>query len=183
MYALIFFLYSIIENPVYVLPVEILSGIAFALFYSGAISYANLLTPAGAEGTFQGVVETAMTGIGLFYEYSGHFNIQIFISVIDIIIWHFVVFYRFYWFSVGYNITYNRLSLYIVLTRNRFVLGSPVGSIIGGYMFKIIGSISSFKILSVLVLLTCIVQIIVNQMIDRFSKNRNIKTIPCRGQP
>jgi len=179
-YALIFFLYSIIENPIYVLPIEILSGIAFALFYSGAISYANLLTPAGAEGTFQGVVGTAMTGIGLSYEYSGHFNI---LSVIHIIIWYFVVFYRFYRFSVGYNITYNKLSLYIVLTRNRFVLGSPVGSFIGGYMFKIIGSISSFKILSVLVLITCIVQIIVNQMIDRFSKKRNIKTIPCRGQP
>jgi MFS family permease len=123
-YALIFFLFSIIENPVYVLPVEILSGIAFALFYSGAISYAHLLTPAGAEGTFQGVIGTALTGIG-----------------------------------------------------------NSVGSFVGGYMFKIIGSISSFKILSVFVLITCIVQIIVNQMIDRFSKNINIKTTPCRGQP
>jgi len=72
-YALIFFLLSIIENPVYVLPVEILSGVAFALFYSGAISYAHLSTPAGAEGTFQGVVGTALTGIGWSYDF--HFNI------------------------------------------------------------------------------------------------------------
>eukprot|EP00102_Acyrthosiphon_pisum_P007046 XP_003241276.1 PREDICTED: uncharacterized protein LOC100573501 [Acyrthosiphon pisum] len=123
-YALIFFLFSIIENPVYVLPVEILSGVAFALFYSGAISYAHFSTPAGAEGTFQGVVGTALTGIG-----------------------------------------------------------TPIGSFVGGYMFQIIGSISSFKLLSVLVLITCIVQIIVNLMINRFSKNRNIKTTSHRGQP
>ncbi|CAI6371832.1 unnamed protein product [Macrosiphum euphorbiae] len=123
-YALIFFLFSIIKNPVYVLPVEILSGVGFALFYSGAISYAHLSAPVGAEGTFQGIVGTALTGIG-----------------------------------------------------------TPIGSLIGGYMFQIIGSISSFKLLSVLVLITCIVQIIVNQMINRFSKNINIKTTSRRCQP
>lgn len=64
-YALMFFLFSIIKNPVYILPVEILNGITFALFYSGAISYANFSTPAGAEGTFQGVIGTALTGLGL----------------------------------------------------------------------------------------------------------------------
>lgn len=70
-YATIFFLFSIIENPVYVLPVEILSGVAFALIYCGAISYADLSTPAGAEGTFQGVVGTALMGIGSSYNYCG----------------------------------------------------------------------------------------------------------------
>jgi len=72
-----FFLFSIIKNPVYILPVEILNGVTFALFYSGAISYANLSTPAGAEGTFQGVIGTALTGLGLsfniFYKYSDQF--------------------------------------------------------------------------------------------------------------
>jgi len=72
--------------------------------------------------------------------------------------------------------------LVIVSKRNRFVLGTPVGSLVGGYMFQIIGSISSFKLLSVLVLITCIVQIIVNQMINRFSKNKNIKTTSRRDQ-
>jgi len=81
-YALIFFLFSIIENPDYVLSVEILSGIAFALFYSEAISYAHLLTPAGAKGTFQGVVGTALTGIKFSYEYFGHFNILYIIHII-----------------------------------------------------------------------------------------------------
>ncbi|CAH1726834.1 unnamed protein product [Aphis gossypii] len=123
-YALMFFLFSIIKNPVYILPVEILNGITFALFYSGAISYANFSTPAGAEGTFQGVIGTALTG-----------------------------------------------------------LGTPIGSLIGGYMFKIIGSIASFKILSALAIVTCIIQIIVTRMINRFSKNININsTTSCRCQ-
>jgi len=72
--------------------------------------------------------------------------------------------------------------LVIVLKQNRFVLGTPIGSLVGGYMFQIIGSISSFKLLSVLLLITCIVQIIVNQVINRFSKNINIKTTSLRGQ-
>jgi len=72
---------------------------------------------------------------------------------------------------------------HLVIVSNHFVLGTPIGSLVGGYMFQIIGSISAFKLLSVLVLITCVVQIIVNQMINRFSKNTNIKTTSCRGQP
>lgn len=63
-YALMFFPFSIIKNPVYILSVEILNGITFALLYSGAILYANFSTLAGAEGTFQGVIGTALTGLG-----------------------------------------------------------------------------------------------------------------------
>jgi len=73
--------------------------------------------------------------------------------------------------------------LVIVSKRNCFILGTPIGSLVGGYMFQTIGSISSFKLLSVLVLITGIVQIVVNHMINRFSKNRNIKTTSCRSQP
>lgn len=65
-----FFLYSVIKNPVWVLPVELLNGITFALAYSAAISYAAHLAPVGVEGTFQGIVGTASLGIGLdlFYQ-------------------------------------------------------------------------------------------------------------------
>jgi len=63
-FTFIFSLYTIIENPLWALPVELLNGITFALSYSAAISYASLITPAGAEGTLQGVVGTAYTGIG-----------------------------------------------------------------------------------------------------------------------
>lgn len=42
-------------------------------------------------------------------------------------------------------------------------------------MFKNIGSINSFKILSVIALITCITQICVNRLINRFNKNEAAK--------
>ncbi|XP_016658380.1 major facilitator superfamily domain-containing protein 6 isoform X2 [Acyrthosiphon pisum] len=62
-FTCIFSMYTIIENPLWALPVELLNGITFGMSYSAAISYAALITPAGAEGTLQGVVGTAYTGI------------------------------------------------------------------------------------------------------------------------
>lgn len=64
-FAVRFFLYSIIENPIWVLPVEFLNGITFALAYSAAILYAAQLAPPGAEGTLQGLVGLTYNGIGL----------------------------------------------------------------------------------------------------------------------
>jgi len=56
------------------------------------------------------------------------------------------------------------------------VLGAPIGSIVGGYMFKHIGSIASFKLLSVVSFFTCVIQIIVNYILRRLSKNDDIKS-------
>jgi len=64
-FAARFFLYSIIANPVYVLPVEMFNGLTYALAYSAATSYAAVLAPTGAEGTLQGVVGTAFLEIGM----------------------------------------------------------------------------------------------------------------------
>ncbi|CAI6363529.1 unnamed protein product [Macrosiphum euphorbiae] len=111
-----FFLYSIITNPVWVLPVEVLNGITYALAYSAVISYAAELAPVGAEGTLQGIVGTASEGIGV-----------------------------------------------------------PIGSFIGGYLFKRFGSISSFSIFSYIAFAVCVIQTIANQLITRFSKNDIIK--------
>ncbi|XP_016658375.1 major facilitator superfamily domain-containing protein 6-A isoform X2 [Acyrthosiphon pisum] len=116
-FTCIFSLYTIIENPLWALPVELLNGITFAMSYSAAISYAALIAPAGAEGTLQGVVGTAYMGIG-----------------------------------------------------------APIGSIVGGYMFKHIGSIATFKLLSVVAFFTCAVQIIVNYILRRLSKNDDINS-------
>lgn len=44
-------------------------------------------------------------------------------------------------------------------------------------MFKNIGSIASFKILSVVTLVACITQIAVNYLINRLSKNEDHKDI------
>ncbi|XP_015372474.1 PREDICTED: uncharacterized protein LOC107167801 [Diuraphis noxia] len=117
-FTCIFSVYTIIENPLWALPVELMNGITFALSYSAAISYAALIAPTGAEGTLQGVVGTAYTGIG-----------------------------------------------------------APIGSFVGGYMFKHIGSIASFKLLSVVAFFTCVIQIIVNYILKRLSKNEDVKDI------
>jgi len=65
-FAVRFLLYSIITNPVWVLPVETLNGVTFALAYSSAASYAAQLAPAGSEGTLQGLLGTAMMGLGTY---------------------------------------------------------------------------------------------------------------------
>lgn len=55
------------------------------------------------------------------------------------------------------------------------VLGAPIGSFIGGYMFKSIGSIASFKIFGVIAFITCIIQFVFNYLMNRLSKNEDIK--------
>ncbi|XP_025199984.1 major facilitator superfamily domain-containing protein 6-like [Melanaphis sacchari] len=117
-FTCIFSMYTIIKNPLWTLPVELLNGLTFALSYSAAISYAAIITPTGAEGTLQGIVGTAYTGIG-----------------------------------------------------------APIGSFVGGYMFKHSGSIDSFKLLSVIVFFTCVIQIIVNYLINRLTINEDAKDI------
>lgn len=54
-----------------------------------------------------------------------------------------------------------------------FFSGAPAGGFVGGYMFKNIGSIASFKILSLMAFITCVIQITVNFTINRFSKNKD----------
>lgn len=59
-----FFLYSVIRNPILVLPVELTNGVTFALTYSALVSYADHIAPDSAEGTLQGIVGAAFLGIG-----------------------------------------------------------------------------------------------------------------------
>jgi hypothetical protein len=60
----IFSSYSLITNPLWALPIEVLNGMSYALSISAVISYAAHVSPVGAEGTLQGVVGMALTGIG-----------------------------------------------------------------------------------------------------------------------
>lgn len=64
-FTIIFGLYTIIENPVWILPIEILNGSVFGLTFAAAMSYAALVSPAGAEGFLVGIVGMLMSGIGL----------------------------------------------------------------------------------------------------------------------
>jgi len=49
-----------------------------------------------------------------------------------------------------------------------------MGSFLGGYVFDRYGSIVSFNILSGAALVIYVIQITVNQLINRFSKNENV---------
>lgn len=48
-----FILYSILVDPWYVLPIELLNGITFGLFYATMTSYASIVAPSGTESTIQ----------------------------------------------------------------------------------------------------------------------------------
>jgi len=71
----------------------------------------------------------------------------------------------------------NELDSYniILMTLIGYVLGAPIGSFVGGYMFKHIGSIDSFKLLSVVAFFTCVTQITVNYLINRLTINEDVK--------
>lgn len=48
-----FLLYSILSNPWWVLPIEMLNGITFGIFYATMASYASIVAPPGTEATLQ----------------------------------------------------------------------------------------------------------------------------------
>lgn len=48
-----FFCYSLLTNPWYVLPVELLNGVTFGVFYATMASYASIVAPPGTEATMQ----------------------------------------------------------------------------------------------------------------------------------
>jgi len=49
---------------VWVLPVELLSGLGFALPYSAMTAYASVLAPEGLKSTVQGLFSTVFQGVG-----------------------------------------------------------------------------------------------------------------------
>lgn len=60
-----FILYSILPNPWWVLPIEVLQC-SVALTFATMGSYANVVAPPGAEATVQGLVGAIFEGIGSF---------------------------------------------------------------------------------------------------------------------
>ncbi|XP_052752558.1 major facilitator superfamily domain-containing protein 6-like [Galleria mellonella] len=59
-----FLLYSILTNPWWALPIEILQGITYGMIYPIMTCYANAVAPAGAETTVQGLVGAVFEGVG-----------------------------------------------------------------------------------------------------------------------
>lgn len=52
-FSIRFLLYSTLTNPWYVLPIELLNGITFGVFYATMASYASIVAPPGTEATVQ----------------------------------------------------------------------------------------------------------------------------------
>lgn len=63
-YALRFFLYSILTEPWWILPIETLHGITFGMFYATMTTYAKSISPPGAECTVQGLASAMFEGAG-----------------------------------------------------------------------------------------------------------------------
>lgn len=50
------FLYSLLTNPWWVLPIELMQGITFGIFYATMTMYANIVAPNGTAATLQVIV-------------------------------------------------------------------------------------------------------------------------------
>lgn len=48
-------LYYLVVNPWWFLPIELLHGVSYAVAFAGVASYANSVTPEGAEATMQAI--------------------------------------------------------------------------------------------------------------------------------
>lgn len=46
-------LYSILSNPWWVLPIELMQGITFGIFYATMATYASIVAPSGTAATLQ----------------------------------------------------------------------------------------------------------------------------------
>ncbi|XP_073973876.1 sugar baby transporter isoform X3 [Rhodnius prolixus] len=60
-----FLLYSVLTNPWWCLPIELLNGLTFGLFYAAMTSYASIVALPGTESTTQGLVGAVFEGIGV----------------------------------------------------------------------------------------------------------------------
>lgn len=68
-FALRFFAYSILTNPVWVLAIELTNGINFGLAYAVLVSYANVIALPGTESTMIGLVSGVFEGVGKYFIY------------------------------------------------------------------------------------------------------------------
>ncbi|MCE5257880.1 MAG: MFS transporter [Chloroflexi bacterium] len=74
------FLYSIVQSPILVLPVQLFHGLAFSLLWSAGVSFADSLAPSGLSATAQAVFGAVEAGLatacgsllaGLVYDSAG----------------------------------------------------------------------------------------------------------------
>lgn len=76
-----FYLYSIITNPLWFLPIELSNGITFGLLHAVLVSYAKIIAPDNTVTTVVTFVGALFEGVGM---YISVFFIDFFICVNDI---------------------------------------------------------------------------------------------------
>ena len=63
-YVARFLIYAVVQNPWHALPAEVLRGLSFGLFWSGATFYVYNASPKGLTATFLGILNAVYNGIG-----------------------------------------------------------------------------------------------------------------------
>ncbi|MHB9032719.1 MAG: MFS transporter [Anaerolineae bacterium] len=56
-------LYSLVKQPIWVLPIQLFHGLAFSLLWSAAVTYADSLAPAGFSASAQAVFGAVQSGL------------------------------------------------------------------------------------------------------------------------
>ncbi|KAF6209443.1 hypothetical protein GE061_015190 [Apolygus lucorum] len=64
-FGLRFCLFYFIPNPWWLLPIEVLNGITYAIFNVTSATYANKIAPPGTQATVQGIVAGSFEGLGI----------------------------------------------------------------------------------------------------------------------
>lgn len=59
-----FYLYSIITNPIWILPVELTNGITYGLCHAVLLAYARIITPPNSVTTVIGLAGALFEGVG-----------------------------------------------------------------------------------------------------------------------
>ncbi|EDV91077.1 major facilitator superfamily domain-containing protein 6-A [Drosophila grimshawi] len=60
-----FILYSMLQHPWYILPIELLNGVTFGLFYATMASFARIVAPPGTEATMLTRMGAIFEGVGV----------------------------------------------------------------------------------------------------------------------
>lgn len=63
-YSIRYFMYSALQDPWYVLPLELLQGLTYSLFIITITSYAKMISLPGTEATIQGFLGCLFSGLG-----------------------------------------------------------------------------------------------------------------------
>lgn len=74
-FALRLLLYSLLQNPWFVLPIEVLNGGTYGLYHVTMASFSKVKAPKGMEGTLIGVFGGLYDGLGKFYFSNTYFFI------------------------------------------------------------------------------------------------------------